>query len=189
MLSQNNVTHKRKFYLEVCSTSEISICGNYFEQNLMRNNLLIELNNKNFLKSYDTVYSFNYKFLTEVNNHIKKYNKYDSLTIVYPNKFLLKLNKFLTCEKLMEQSTNAFKYIPLNLNFNVEKIEEGEICLINPDFCNINNDDLFFTKKVIIVYIGNIYIDSKTTFREEFIYINKNGDIIKREPSSPKGSK
>ena len=63
VLSQNSITHKKKIYLEVCSTSEISICGNYFEQNLMREPLLIQLNESNFFKSYDTVYSFNYKFI------------------------------------------------------------------------------------------------------------------------------
>lgn len=157
VLSQNSITHKKKIYLEVCSTSEISICGNYFEQNLMREPLLIQLNESNFFKSYDTVYSFNYKFLKDVNNHLEKYNKHNFLSIIYPNKFLFKLNKFLKKEKLKEKSTNKFKYIPLNLSFNIEKIEKGKICIINPGFCNINNDNLFLIREVVIVYISDIY--------------------------------
>ena len=83
-------------------------------------------------------------------------------------------------EKLKEKSTNKFKYIPLNLSFNIEKIEKGKICIINPGFCNINNDNLFLIREVVIVYISDIYIENQTTFNEEVIHINRKGNIIKR---------
>jgi len=178
--SQSDSIYKKDLYLEVCSTKQISMCGNYFEQNLMRESFLIALDKKDFLKSYDTVFSLDYKSLKKINNYVQV-KKMDSLNIIYPNKFTRKINKFLNKNKFKEKYANSFKYIHINFSFKIKEIRMDEICIVNPDFCNIKKDSLYLIKKVVVIDIDEIFLDNNynDNNKKEFLYIDRTGKVIR----------
>lgn len=148
--SQNldKVEYRESFFaLEVCSTQEVSLCGNYFEQSYIREAYLLEIKDC-FYDSYKNVYKLEKKELQEI-----KQNVGDTfLKINYPVRFLKKTNKFLKKNKLKEKLNRQANFIVFRATINIEFIEQFNIYIpdvyFRKDFYKKINSNKFLIKEI-----------------------------------------
>lgn len=151
-----------QFYIENCNSLHINLCGNYFEQNLMRLPVLIKRNDTNFLKSYDTIYVMTNDQLMTISSALIDQKHADSLMIRYPETFQKSIKRFLKRNKLKEGVKDNFTYSELHLEFDPDRIEPGEIIIPNPKYTYRSKSDIFISIRTTIIHITNLGIKPPT---------------------------
>jgi len=153
--SQNSETINMILSFENCTTESISLCGNYFEQEKMRKQVLIKLDKENYIKSYDTIYELNFddifKLEEILGGNIK--NKYIS-KIKFSSAFYKIIEDGLVINNLKEKPCKKFHFINFLIKADIEKMDEDFIYILNP--IPNNFDDIFIKKRAVKYKIKNL---------------------------------
>lgn len=164
--SQTIIKDNLILYYESCNTYEISMCGNYFDQINMRLPVLINVNENEFFKSYDTIYKLDIKQVLMIERLIN--SRSPDLNIVYPKSFFKFIKSELKRNNNKEKPNKIFRYYKILMSFEAELIEDEVLYILNPNAKNEKN--LYIEYNTISYKIVNFvkieFLDNqKKTFR------------------------